>query len=126
MTRRSITCLLPNPRYYKYLSIAWGMIILILCLMPSNDLPKADNIPHLDKIVHFSLYFIWAVLLLSTSDRYSWNLRPFILILLMLLFSFFIEILQLILPLGRSFSLLDLTANFAGLAAGWIFTLKLK
>jgi len=126
MTRRSLTNLLPDPRYYKYLSIAWGIIIPILCLMPSNDLPKAENIPHLDKIVHFSLYFIWSIPLLSTSNRYNWKILDYFLILLMLLFSFFIEILQLILPLGRSFSLLDLMANSAGLAAGWGLYSKLR
>jgi VanZ family protein len=91
--------------------------------MPSNDLPEAGKIPQLDKIVHFTFYFVWAILLLSTKEV---NLPPYITLSLLLLFSFCIEILQLLFPLGRSFSVLDLTANLAGLAAGWVFFSKIK
>lgn len=89
--------------------------------MPSNDLPEANNIPQLDKIVHFTFYFVWSILLLSTKEI---NLKPYITLSLLLLFSFGIEILQLLLPLGRSFSMLDLAANLTGLIAGWAFYSK--
>ena len=40
-------------------NILWVVIIFILCAMRSDDIPDAHwNIPHLEKVVHFGMYFV--------------------------------------------------------------------
>jgi VanZ family protein len=47
-------------------TITWTIIIIVLCSLPGSQFPKGNflNIPHLDKWVHGSLYFIWGFLCL--------------------------------------------------------------
>ena len=44
------------------LSVAWAVVIFVLCTMPSSGLPRL-NIPHADKIAHFGFFFVQSVLL---------------------------------------------------------------
>lgn len=47
-------------------AITWGIIIFILCAMPSQDIPNPGlNIPNMDKIVHFGMHFIMALLIIT-------------------------------------------------------------
>jgi VanZ family protein len=48
-------------------NILWAIVIFILCSIPGDDLPKtsAINIPHFDKIVHFTLFFIMGIFLFA-------------------------------------------------------------
>ena len=40
-------------------NIIWILIIFILCAMPSEDIPDPHlDIPHLDKVIHFGMFFI--------------------------------------------------------------------
>jgi len=109
-----------NSKLFKTFSIAWGIIVTALCLMPSSDLPKAGNIPHLDKIVHLSFYLIWALCsLMAITDRANSKKAHLIAILSGLFtYSLLIEILQWGLPFGRSFSAFDLIFNACGLISG--------
>ena len=109
-----------NAKVGQLFTILWGIMILILCLMPANDLPKVEKIPNLDKIVHFTLYFVLSVSALITLKLLRSKINRFLVITGFFLASLVIEILQAILPFNRSFSLLDLTANLAGLATGWL------
>jgi hypothetical protein len=45
------------------ISLVWSVLILILCAIPGNSLPKSPlfNIPHFDKFVHAGLYFPLAI-----------------------------------------------------------------
>jgi hypothetical protein len=45
--------------------IAWALVIFILCAIPGKNLPHYDwaDLLSVDKFVHFSLFFIWMVLL---------------------------------------------------------------
>ena len=65
-------------RYWK--SFAWATIILVLCGMPSDDVPSLGflNIPHLDKFIHLVLYFVFALLLYSgvTHKAHKKSLEP--------------------------------------------------
>ena len=86
----------------KYVLISanmiWIAIIFILCTMPSEDLPKSEfEIPHLDKVVHFSLFFILSVLLLTTFKLHSslTKRRSYVIIIVIVLgFGGAIEVLQ--------------------------------
>lgn len=45
-------------------NIAWIVVIFILCAMPSEEIPKPGlNIPHLDKVVHYGMFFILSLLI---------------------------------------------------------------
>lgn len=45
-------------------NVIWISIIFILCAMPDEDIPDPHlNIPHLDKVVHFGMFFILALLI---------------------------------------------------------------
>lgn len=104
-------------------TLIWLIIILVLCLMPANDLPKVSRFPHLDKIVHFSLYFILTISAFATLLLLRKPTKPILILLGAFTFSFMIEILQAILPFNRSFSILDLVANSTGLVSGYLFHL---
>ncbi|MCW0483152.1 VanZ family protein [Gaoshiqia sediminis] len=114
---RSIT----TPRFLKIvrtLCIIWLITILILSLVPVKEFPRAPLIPHFDKVVHFFFYLILAGLsVLSLPAQNKWG-RLTLIFAVTLSFSFVIEILQAILPFGRSFSVLDLAANFSGIITG--------
>lgn len=79
-------------------TIAWGVIIFVLCAMPSSDLPNPGlNIPHLDKAVHFGMHFIMAlfiITLLHKQNRLSWSAILGIAISFTMLYGGLIEILQ--------------------------------
>jgi len=48
-------------------SIMWALIILILCGMPPSGLPKI-KIPGIDKVVHFGLFAIFTILLITEMN----------------------------------------------------------
>lgn len=109
-----------NARIGQLFTALWGIMIFILCLMPASDLPKVERIPNLDKIVHFTLYFVLTLSALVTIKLLRAKIKLTSVIAGFFLASLLIEILQAILPFNRSFSLLDLAANLAGLVAGWL------
>jgi VanZ family protein len=55
----------------RWKSIVWTILIFIATTLPSNVLPNTSllKIPHFDKIVHFGLFFVLAVFLLSENNR---------------------------------------------------------
>lgn len=98
---------------------------MAICLMSHRHVPRV-TIPHFDKVVHFTLYFILAVL-----TWYGWTCQKnfpalrantFIKVILVLaLYGLTIEILQGTLTPDRSFDLWDELANTTGAIAGvWL------
>ena len=97
--------------------------------MPGNQLNKIDtvgfidlfNFENADKIVHVCMFFGLAFLYQFLKDKpiFYYFLVPFFI-------SFLIEILQGIMPFGRSFDWLDLIANSIGilLAVGLVQSIK--
>ncbi len=55
-------------------SFLWAIVILLLSTL-SISTPQTDmlKIPHLDKLVHFSLYFIWTSILMCELSRTSFK-----------------------------------------------------
>lgn len=98
----------------------WLVFIVVACLMPGDDLPvgKLFAIPHFDKVVHFGMYFVLAILLVfpfqSVRLPVGWSL-----LLATLLIGGAIEILQFLVTSERSASWGDLAADMAGAMAGW-------
>lgn len=107
---------------YNWPSILWAAFILVICLMPHQHVPRV-TIPHFDKLVHFALYLILAVL-----TWYGWTRQNFFaalrantaikIILLLAIYGMTIEVLQGTLTPDRSFDLWDELANNAGAVAG--------
>lgn len=79
-------------------NIIWALVIFVLCAMPSEDISNPHwDIPHLDKVVHFGMFFIMAVLLCSELG-YQTNLTQrkiyLITVTISLIYGGVIEILQ--------------------------------
>lgn len=107
---------------YNFLSILWALLILVLCLMPGRDLPSVD-ILEFDKIVHFFVYVLLALLM-----YYGWNKQSTypalhqrtILKILTITFTygFAVEVIQELFTADRHFDIFDALANAAGAVGG--------
>ena len=107
-------------------SIAVAVFILILCLVPSQDLQKIDflSFSYQDLVVHFIMFFTFAFVLSldfkrNSKIKYSSKNLIYKIILIALGFALTTEFLQLILPfLNRSANIGDLILDFAGSLSG--------
>lgn len=93
-----------------------------LLFVPANQLPSEPflRIPHFDKIVHFSMFFILCMLSFRpvkslTQNYYFWT--P----LLTLLAAAILESVQHTISVSRHTDIYDFLANSAGLTAATIF-----
>lgn len=86
--------------------------------MPGDKLPSNSiGIPHLDKIVHFGLFFILGIFLcaeLKFQTRLSYKKVGLIVIGLVTLYGAIIELLQHYLFVNRSGDYIDLLADISG------------
>lgn len=107
-------------------------LIATLSLLPLRDLPDVPMFPGEDKLIHMSMYFVMALVLLwgfkyKTFNR--WYIYGFI-----VLWGFTMELVQLLMHAGRHFSMFDMLANIIGATLGVIlfryldrkFTVKQK
>jgi VanZ family protein len=110
-------------RYSKTASI--GIIILILCLIPSAEFSKLGvQITFADVIVHFVMFFVFAAALyldiIKNRGKQFNKLSTMVIALgISISLGIFTELLQYIItPLNRSGSLIDLLFDLIGSAAG--------
>jgi VanZ family protein len=109
----------------KVLTFVWLFLITLLCIVPQNDLPKVQGIPHFDKFVHFVLYFVLSFLSLFVFSGPK-RRRKMILVSAIFIFSLIIELMQGILPFGRTCSTLDMLANLIGILTGLFLFTRIK
>ncbi len=107
---------------YFWKPILWLAIICYGLYIPASDLPTKPflNIPHFDKMVHFSLFFGLSILLFRPFKRLKMKyylIAPAISIFLGLL----LETGQDIVTISRSSDILDFLANASGIAAATLF-----
>ena len=99
-------------------TIITTLVIIYLSLAGSLTFGNSGllNIPYIDKIGHFGLYFIlMAVIILEHRNSFR-NTRQLLLIALIpILFGTLMEILQITLTSDRKGEILDATANFLGI-----------
>lgn len=99
-------------------SIIWSFIILILCSIPGKEFPDTAfvNIPHLDKIVHFILYFILSYFIIRDFlKRNTLNINIYILtVFFVIVLGTGIEILQHYLIPFRTGEIFDMLFNVMG------------
>ena len=108
-------------------TIITTLVILYLSLAGSLTFSNAGfiNVPYIDKIGHFGLYFIlMAVIILEHKNSFK-NTRQLILIAMIpLLFGAVMELFQMIITANRKAEILDALANSAGIIAAlalWLF-----
>lgn len=114
-------------RIFFYSAIFWTGVILFLCLLKSEEIPKI-NIQNLDKAIHAFLHFVFTSLwfLYFKKKWSSSNINK--LLILSFIGSFFfgisIELLQLYFTTTRTADVFDVLANIVGSTLA-IFTLIL-
>ena len=100
------------------ISLLWAVLILVLCFIPGNSLPKTPIIPHFDKFIHAGLFFIFSILLLPLLDQTRIKslriIAPFIIILIVGIYGGFIEIAQEKWFVGRTGDIKDFYSDLAG------------
>jgi VanZ family protein len=115
-----------NPWIYRAPAIGWGFLIFYACLAPVSNLDPGWEINISDKLVHFTLYFSWTLLLYFASSRgYKRSIKKqksLLYWLVAVLIGGLIELLQSWMDLGRSADLLDAIANTAGAVAGLVIS----
>ncbi|MEO6810444.1 MAG: VanZ family protein [Isosphaeraceae bacterium] len=102
------------------LASAWVVVVLVLCWLPRRMLPEGETtshirIPHLDKAIHFSMFFLISTLWLwgrPTRTRLLWVLIGG------LALAVVSELGQDLPMIGREASVLDGLADLMGLAVG--------
>jgi VanZ family protein len=102
-------------------AILWSAFIFILLIIP---LPKQNpgslfQIPHLDKLIHLSLFLIQSILwlqYLKKSRHYTPVKTILFLIITSLFYGIMLEYIQL--QTGRNFDPADMIANAAGAISG--------
>lgn len=118
---------------FKYLIIVWIIIIFILSSISGNDIPKIPDfkIPHLDKIVHFTMYFTLQFLILTEyyknyNNKYSFTKILIITTSISIMYGLVMEYLQGYLFTSRTASFYDFIANSAGAIIGTILVIFLS
>lgn len=109
-------------RIRRFLAIAWTLAILLLCWIPSSWLPVKEtdeaglDIPHMDKIVHASIFTVFTVLWLFALPA---RRNRFALVAVAgILLAIVTEIGQSIPIIERDGDIADGVADSVGVAAG--------
>ncbi len=108
--------------------LAWMALISFLSLYEfKTDKAIKFDIPHLDKIVHFSFYFIaifLAVLLIRERTKGKLSMRRAMIYsaIILFLYSALIEVLQTALTSFRKGDIFDMLANSAGIILSLLVT----
>lgn len=115
-----------NPWIYRAPAIGWGFFILYVCLAPPETLRTGIDFEISDKVVHFTLYLLWVVLLYFGSSRGYKKVLSYAKLMLYwssaIIIGILVEYLQMWMAVGRSAEVLDALANSAGAVAGIIIS----
>ncbi len=111
------------------MAIILAILILVLCLMPGNKVPKY-HFPHLDKMVHFVLFGTFALSMLygfmkQTQFKLIHKQAVLWSISIGIIYGVFIEILQDQLSPSRSFEFKDILADTSGVLISFLFFQKI-
>ena len=98
---------------------------MLLSLLPPQDFPKIPLFDGADKVVHIIMYFIFSMLSSWALKTELYRSRILFIIPSTIGWGILMEIFQLEMHIGRSFSWYDALANTAGVALGTIIYLVL-
>ena len=113
----------------NFFSILVALVLLYLSLTNASTFEKVEllNIPHIDKLVHFGMYFIMmSVIIIEHRKKLGNPLNLFLFALIPLSYGILMEILQLELTTTRSADFHDAVADAAGILASVILWLLIK
>lgn len=99
-------------------SVLVALVILYLSLADSKSFDKVPflNIPHLDKIIHFLMYFgLMSVIVFEHRKSINVRTKLFLIALIPFFYGILMEILQLVITASRSGSIYDVLANSTGI-----------
>ena len=109
---------------YAFAFIGWMVFVTFSSLysFEGSGLSKF-NIPYGDKVVHFTFYFVPAVLgslfFIETKEKKSTRIKYFIILALSLIFfGIVIEVIQGVMTVNRSGDVFDALANSIGVVLG--------
>ncbi|MFZ4546900.1 MAG: VanZ family protein [Bacteroidales bacterium] len=105
----------------KILFFLYLVLLTALSLWPSDGLPDIELFPYADKFIHAGMYAGFTFLMLWAWPQNFLGLKQFLPFLVVVAYGFFMETLQRISFLGRSFDLSDELANSLGFFPGWLF-----
>ena len=117
-------------RKYALAFISWMVFITFSSLSSFKDTETPGlDIPHLDKVVHFTFYFVASILAAFfirelSQGKYPFNKTLMISVFGAIGFGIIIEVLQMTLTTDRQGDIFDALANSLG-AFGGILGLKL-
>ena len=103
--------------------LIYAMCIVALSLLPMRDLPQIPEFRGFDKLVHFTMYFIFSTLFcwaLKAELNYLWLL---LIIPVTVGWGVFMEFMQQRMHLGRNFDVYDMIANSVGVFIGLLLYL---
>lgn len=101
-------------------AILWGIIMLLLMGMPSDDIPKTGYFEGFDKMAHSGFFFVFTALLLmgaivQSKGRASKTKTVVITLIISSVFAFGTEALQYYLSTGRQADWWDIFADYVGI-----------
>ncbi len=102
------------------ITILYAAGIVALSLLPPQDIPQVELFAGADKVVHFLMYFIFALLGCWSVKKTSIHSHFKVILPMSIGWGIIMEIFQLTMHLGRSFSWLDVLANSIGAVGGII------
>lgn len=123
MTMQAKLC--SKPLFFFIPAIIWGLVIFVVISMPPSAVPPTDKlrIPHIDKIIHFAIFFIFGALLVyGFIKTYRQKIMfLFISMVIGILYGGFTEYLQYCCFEGRHGTFADFVADSFGTVFGVLF-----
>ena len=111
------------------LSSITALVILFLSFTGAKTFEKLPipNIPHLDKLVHFGMYFIFMLALIFENRTFLTSVKKyFILSTIPVIYGIIIEFLQTLLTRTRTGDVFDACFNIIGVIMAILFWMLLK
>ena len=114
----------------KYLvfwkTVAWTVFILVLFLIPPQNIPGNREIPYLDKAVHMVFFMIFTILFMRDmlkikGLKYISPAYIIVTFLVVLSLAIMIELLQDKMKLGREGDIIDIYFDLVGFLLGMLF-----
>ncbi len=114
--------LVSKPIAYFLPSVIWGVVIFVIISIPPSAVPPTDKlrIPHIDKIIHFGIFFVLGFLLVLgflKSGRQQFK-HFLISVLIGVSYGAFTEYLQYCCIAGRHGAFSDFIADGFGTVFG--------
>jgi VanZ family protein len=111
---------------YKVLFISWMMFVTFFSLFSFSDLDTSRfDIPHMDKAVHFTFYFVMVLLAFLASIKKELQVNGMLkllwyIVLFAIVYGIIIEVIQHVATDNRHGDPLDVLANSIGAIVGML------